>query len=116
MDLVQALQAIAARYQQIHQNELASERTLVEQYRAQFPILVKQYRKAKGRRPRPLTIPEIFRSSYDENFISDYLAYILDPQRNGIGPAPLEALLNLCDIEYDDTSLAEASILSRIPA
>jgi hypothetical protein len=46
-----------------------------------------------------LTIPALFRRSYDENFISDYLAYILDPDRNGVGIQPLQALLSLA---YED--------------
>jgi hypothetical protein len=37
---------------------------------------------------RPYTIPAAFRRPYDENFISDYLAFILDPDKNGIGNSP----------------------------
>ena len=43
---------------------------------------------------RLLTIPAIFGRSYDENFISDYLAYILDPKLNGVGIEPLQLLLS----------------------
>ena len=35
------------------------------------------------------TIPRIFNRTYDENFISDFLAYILDPLQNGVGLEPL---------------------------
>lgn len=35
------------------------------------------------------TIPSIFNKMYDENFISDYLSYILNPMENGIGFEPL---------------------------
>jgi hypothetical protein len=42
---------------------------------------------------RPLTIPALLEKTTDENFISDYLAYILDPKRNGMGSAPLLSLI-----------------------
>jgi hypothetical protein len=45
--------------------------------------------------PKPTTIPGIFNKTYDENFLSDYLAYILNPFENGIGMAPLNKLLEL---------------------
>lgn len=35
------------------------------------------------------TIPSIFNRTYDENFISDFLTYILGPQQNGVGLEPL---------------------------
>jgi hypothetical protein len=39
------------------------------------------------------TIPQIFNKTYDENFISDFLAYVLDPLQNGIGIEPLIKLI-----------------------
>ncbi len=39
------------------------------------------------------TIPQIFKKSFDENFISDFLAYILDPNYNGVGIEPLLRLV-----------------------
>lgn len=46
-------------------------------------------------KPRSETIPAIFDKSFDENFISDYLAYVLDPDRNGIGFLPLLKILGV---------------------
>jgi hypothetical protein len=43
---------------------------------------------------RKTTIPMIFNSSLDENFISDYLAYVLNPKINGLGNAPLKHLFS----------------------
>lgn len=58
--------------------------------------LIKQrYDRLPESRPPRLTIPAIFGRTWDENFISDYLAYILDPERNGIGTEPLHAFLAL---------------------
>ncbi|NBG88119.1 PDDEXK-like family protein [Isachenkonia alkalipeptolytica] len=49
------------------------------------------------RKKKTKTIPSIFSKSYDENFISDFLAYILDPNINGIGNDPLVKLIeNYC--------------------
>lgn len=43
--------------------------------------------------PKPTTIPGIFNKTYDENFLSDFLAYILNPFENGIGMAPINKLI-----------------------
>lgn len=40
-----------------------------------------------------ITIPEIFEVQYREAFVSLWLAYLLDPDRNGLGLEPLKALL-----------------------
>lgn len=39
------------------------------------------------------TIPSIFNRIYDENFISDFLSYVLDPFENGIGFEPLTKVI-----------------------
>jgi hypothetical protein len=44
-----------------------------------------------------LTIPVIFGKTYNENFISRYLAHILHPINSGLGYAPLQGLLNFAD-------------------
>ena len=58
------------------------------------------------------TIPALFKRTYDENFISDYLAYILDPSRNGIGTEPLQALLSLA-FDYDSDMDLDNAIIDR---
>jgi hypothetical protein len=73
----------------------------IRQYRITLDTIKKIYRYLPPLHKRPLTIPAIFGKSYDENFISDYLAYILHPQRNGIGINPLLALLNSIDVEIE---------------
>ena len=59
---------------------------------------------------RPLTIPAIFGKSYDENFISDYLAYIIHPEKNGIGPTPLLNLIRSIDDSIDLSSFESVEI------
>ncbi len=46
-------------------------------------------------RENSYTMPYIFNKAYNENFISDWLAFILNPQINGIGIEPIKALLHL---------------------
>ncbi len=70
--------------------------TNLSAFQRQFLHLKGEYEKLPKVRPKRITIPEIFGRSDDENFISDYVAYILDPYRNGIGIEPLQALLSLC--------------------
>lgn len=43
--------------------------------------------------PEPtISILDIFNKTYNENYISDFLAYILNPTQNGIGIGPLQKL------------------------
>jgi hypothetical protein len=42
---------------------------------------------------KSLTIPHIFGMQNGEYFMSYYLAYVLNPKRNGIGSATLECLI-----------------------
>ena len=51
-------------------------------------------------RERVYTMPYIFGKEYKENFISDWLAFVLNPQINGIGAEPVKALLRIAG--YDD--------------
>lgn len=61
--------------------------------------------------PKRETIPSIFHRSWDENFISDYLAYILDPEKNGIGVEPLQSLLALAYEDIDDIDISQVNII-----
>lgn len=42
---------------------------------------------------KPKSIPEIFGIQYKEVYITQWLGYLLDPNKNGLGIAPLNALL-----------------------
>jgi len=58
-----------------------------------------------------LTILAMLNKQYDENTISDYLAYVLDPEKNGLGLKPLNNLISLFDeekvIETEDYNYIE---------
>jgi hypothetical protein len=71
----------------------------IQHHDEKMVMLEQIYRYLPKELERRLTIPAIFGRTYDENFISDYLAYILDPARNGIGFAPLQALASLVGAE-----------------
>ena len=46
-----------------------------------------------------ITVLDILnKSHYDENFISDWLAFIFNPEINGIGNRPISSLMNSLDI------------------
>lgn len=69
-----------------------------------------KYRQLEESKPRRLTIPAIFGRASDENFLSDYLAYVLDPDRNGVGIEPLQELLslaydNIADIDPEQVAI-----------
>jgi len=59
---------------------------------------------------RAQTIPSVFRRWYDENFLTDYLAYILDPSRNGIGPEPLRSVLELSGMDTSSLDFKRVEI------
>ncbi|MDD5456758.1 MAG: PD-(D/E)XK nuclease family protein [Candidatus Margulisbacteria bacterium] len=47
------------------------------------------------------TIPVIFNRQYDENFFSYYLAFVLNPAKNGIGLAPIKKLMSIFQMDSD---------------
>lgn len=49
----------------------------------------------KSSSDKPFTMPCIFGKQYGENFISDWLSFVLNPDLNGLGNKPLEILLEL---------------------
>ncbi len=62
--------------------------TELQEYHTRLEILTKSTEMLPDGR-RTETIPTIFGKVFDENFISDYLAYILNPKKNGVGTSPL---------------------------
>lgn len=57
------------------------------------------------------TLPEIFDKQGSENFISAWLAYLLNPNLNGFGTAPLNALLLI--LEEDSIGNDEQVLVSK---
>ena len=59
------------------------------------------------------TILSFLDKKYNENTINDYLAYVLDPNKNGIGNKPLNNLISNfnseIDIEYIDDTIIEVN-------
>lgn len=74
--------------------------------------------RAKGikfgsQKKHPLLMPTVFNKNTNENFISDWLAFVLDPSVNSIGIAPLNFLLEAAGYEhvfseYADTDMGDA--------
>jgi hypothetical protein len=110
-----SIQQLVQQYQAILQREQTAQQTGLENYRIALADLNQRYAQLQPVPPRPLTIPAIFGRSYGENFISDYLAYILDPAKNGIGVAPLAQFLELCDFDSTGLSLTEVKIYREYP-
>jgi len=59
---------------------------------------------------RIFTMACIFHKEYAENFLSDWLAFVLDPERNGIGLEPLRILLDLAEYKKVITDNAKVDI------
>ena len=115
MKVAEQLTQLANQYQKILQNAQQAELVLLENYHLQLNDLSRIYTQTPETKTSPLTIPAVFGRSHRENFISDYLAYILDPTKNGIGVAPLSALLELCQVPPDSLHLDEVEIYREYP-
>ncbi len=107
---VTSLQTLTQQYKNILHAEQAAEHTQLKHYQDTLLDLSQQYAQTPTRPPKPLTIPAIFGRSHHENFISDYLAYLLNPTKNGIGTGPVAQLLTLCGLEPTDVPLDEVII------
>jgi hypothetical protein len=111
MEYPKSIEEVLRRYQQIKQAEADVSRAEAESDRQKLRYLSQRYGSIKPSPQKSLTIPVIFNRTYDENFISDYLAYVLHPARNGIGIGPLERLFDACEIDVGDINLEEVSII-----
>lgn len=89
-------------------DQIVSEYNMISN-KSSFPIedidnqltqLVIEYNNIPPEKNKIITIPNIFNKTYDENFISDYLAHLINPINNGIGIGPIKSLLNYCNIEF----------------
>lgn len=74
-----------------------------DSYKANLETLEKVFKYLPPNRTNPKTVPAIFGKTYDENFISDFLAYVLDPNENGIGIEPIVKLLE--GLENEDVRI-----------
>lgn len=92
------------------QKERDAEQEKLAIYETRLDVLEVQFAHAPGPASKPLTVPALFGRSYDENFISDYLAYVLDPRKNGIGEAPLAQFLSLVGIDPAELPLSEVKV------
>jgi hypothetical protein len=90
--------------------ELDSEKEELSFIAEQLAIIDKNYHKLPDGGSLRITIPAVFKRIYDENFLSDYLAYILDPDRNGIGNEPLQKLLSLVTEDIAEIELDQVDI------
>lgn len=94
---------------QSSQLEAERLRFQVQEYRTRLAVLAAKVNTLPKTLALPITVPVIFKRTYNENFISDYLAYILDPIRNGIGIEPIACLLSILDsditLDFDDVKI-----------
>ena len=104
------IKKLQEQYQALQDTEVQQDIQEVRSYADRLAGMQKLYQNLPASKPRPDTIPAIFNRSYDENFISDYLAYILDPARNGLGSEPLEALVALVWPELEETGFQEVEV------
>lgn len=90
-------------YERLNEDQLAHYKQALDKIASVLPYL-------PDASPRPETVPAIFGKSYDENFVSDYIAYAIDPERNGIGIEPLRQVLSLAGAPVDLIDFGSISI------
>lgn len=101
MKLEERINQLAIAYQDLNVREL-------EKIQNELLIMQRIHQLLPPTRPRTLTIPAIFGRSYDELFIAQYLAYVLDSKLNGVGIEPLRLLLTELggtDVEFEVVEL-----------
>ncbi len=59
-----------------------NDNNIIQEYKTKLEAMEKVFKFLPPPSEKPRTVPAIFGKSYDENFISDFLAYILALQRN----------------------------------
>jgi len=74
----------------------------LQEYTETLDLIRSHYSSLPVTLPRTVTIPVIFRRTNDEKFISDYLAYVLDPNRNGLGISPIQSLMQLAFPDFGE--------------
>jgi hypothetical protein len=104
------IETLQSSYQSMLDSEMKQDDRLLQGYADQLKVIQQIFQKLPATLPRPDTIPAIFNSAYDENFISDYLSYVLNPDRNGLGTEPLRALLGLVSAEFNGIDIQEVDI------
>ena len=70
-------------------------------------IELTRYYKSNPYKKSLYTLPEIFGRERRENFISDWFAYLLDPDKNGFGMKPLVALCEYFEVDISDADKVE---------
>lgn len=81
--------------------ETNKDKLTISQIDASLNNIAKEYITLPPAKKSIITIPRIFDKQRDENFISDYLAYILHPIKNGIGTGPIKSLLSAVGLENE---------------
>ena len=104
------IETLQSSYQSMLDSEMKQDEQLLQGYADQLKVIQQIYQKLPATLTRPDTIPAIFNSAYDENFISDYLAYVLNPDKNGLGTEPLRALLGLVSAEFNGIDIQEVDL------
>ena len=79
----------------------------------QLKLISKEFSRIKPRLQKNKTVPEIFNKQWGENFISDYLAYVLDPNLNGVGYVFINELASLIEKETVICSDKSEVIINR---
>lgn len=97
MDYKNRLEKLKINLANIDENE-------IQNYISKIDYIKKIYKLLPEEKTKNKTIPSIFNSNYKENFISDYLAYILNPNCTEYGFLILKYLINYyCKFEGNDS-------------
>jgi hypothetical protein len=89
IDYIEKVNILAKEYKAIS----GFDKINISDFESRLEKLYAQYVKIAHLDKPVKTIPSIFNRSYDENFISDYLAHILNPIDSGLGFSPIQSLL-----------------------
>lgn len=115
MTIEKKIEEIVNQYHLINNSDFQKYNLVINDIKKKYSILPKD-------RPRKTTFLDIINKTFDENYISDFLAFILNPIKNGLGFLPIKYLIdsyvdNIESFSFNDITIQREftfSDLSRI--
>jgi len=105
------LERLILAHKELLQGELQQDSQLLSSYRKALNELHFDFIKCPAPRVKRKTALTILNRTYKENAVSDYLAYILRPDENGIGSEPLVRTIRLVQEDFDLGPIESVEVL-----
>ncbi len=103
MEINKNIEEIVSKYHLIENSDFQKYKTLIND-------IVQKYNNIPKDRPRRITFLDIINKTFDENSTSDFLAFILNPFKNGLGSLPIKYLIENYVDDIENISFNDITI------